>query len=117
MSGSNASSAIYVTDTPEMIAVKVQAAPSGGRQTLEEHRRLGADLDIDVSIQWLSFFLEDDAEMMRIRTEYRLGKMLTSDVKKRLVEVLSQLVLRHQQARAKVTDEMVRAFFTPRAMC
>lgn len=32
--------------------------------------------------------------------------MLTGEVKKRLIEVLSELVERHQRARASVTDEV-----------
>ncbi len=43
---------------------------SGGRDTLEEHRALGGNCDVDVSFQYLSFFLEDDAELERIRQEY-----------------------------------------------
>lgn len=38
--------------------------------------------------------------------EYGKGRMLTGDVKKRLGEVLTELVDRHQKARATVTDEV-----------
>lgn len=37
--------------------------------------------------------------------EYGAGRMLTGDVKKRLGEVLTELVERHQRARATVTEE------------
>lgn len=40
---------------------------SGGQDTLEKHRELGANLDIDVPYQYLRFFLEDDAELERVR--------------------------------------------------
>lgn len=43
--------------------------------------------------------------------EYGAGRMLTGDVKKRLNEVLSELVERHQKARAAVTDEVVQFTF------
>ena len=33
---------------------------SGGRQTIEEHRRLGGDLAVDISYQWLFFFQVHD---------------------------------------------------------
>ena len=46
---------------------------SGGRETLEEHRALGGNCDVDVSFQYLSFFLEDDAELERIRQEYEFA--------------------------------------------
>lgn len=38
--------------------------------------------------------------------EYGAGRMLTGDVKKRLIEVLTVLVERHRRARAAVTDEV-----------
>lgn len=38
--------------------------------------------------------------------EYGSGRMLTGDVKKRLIEILTQMVQRHQQARALVTEEV-----------
>lgn len=38
--------------------------------------------------------------------EYGEGRMLTGDVKKRLTEVLTEMVERHRRARAAVTDEV-----------
>ncbi|GAB4835479.1 hypothetical protein Ancab_000388 [Ancistrocladus abbreviatus] len=61
--------------------------------------------------EYLGFFLEDDAELEHIRMEYGPGRMLTGEVKKRLIEVLTELVERH---RAAVTDEMVDAFMAVR---
>jgi tryptophanyl-tRNA synthetase len=40
---------------------------SGGQETLEEHRAKGGNCDIDVAYQYLSFFMDDDAELERIR--------------------------------------------------
>jgi len=42
--------------------------------------------------------------------------MLTDEVKQRLIAVLSELVARHQRARALVTDEMVDAFMAVRPL-
>ena len=39
---------------------------SGGRDTVELHRQYGGDPDVDISYQYLSFFLEDDEELHRI---------------------------------------------------
>ena len=41
---------------------------SGGQDTVEKQRELGANLDIDVPFQYLSFFLEDDAELKQAST-------------------------------------------------
>ena len=41
---------------------------SGGRDTKEEHQKLGGNTAIDVSYQYLTFFLEDDKKLAHIKT-------------------------------------------------
>jgi len=117
MSASSPISAIYMTDKPEDIRKKIaKYAFSGGRDSTEEHRRLGGNCDIDVSYQYLSIFCFDDAKLARIREEYSSGRMLTGEIKKELVNVLTPFVLEHQRAREAVTDDVVRTFLTPRSL-
>lgn len=40
---------------------------SGGKDTVEEHRKTGGDTTIDVSYQYLSFFLDDDEKLEKIK--------------------------------------------------
>jgi tryptophanyl-tRNA synthetase len=40
---------------------------SGGQASVELHRKLGANLDVDVPIKYLNFFLEDDDELDHIK--------------------------------------------------
>jgi tryptophanyl-tRNA synthetase len=59
MSASVESSAIFMKDTPKQIQSKMNKyAFSGGRDTAEEQREKGANPDVDVSYQYLRFFLE-----------------------------------------------------------
>ena len=117
MSASDESSAIFCTDTPKQIKEKVNKyAFSGGRETVEDHRRLGGDLAVDVSYQWLTFFQHDDAELKRVGDAYASGAMLSGEIKKELIDVISPLVARHQAARALVTADMVKTFMTPRKL-
>eukprot|EP00455_Lapot_gusevi_P034085 TRINITY_DN3748_c0_g1_i2.p1 TRINITY_DN3748_c0_g1~~TRINITY_DN3748_c0_g1_i2.p1 ORF type:complete len:282 (-),score=129.28 TRINITY_DN3748_c0_g1_i2:38-820(-) len=117
MSASDPTSSIFVTDTPKQIADKIKRyAFSGGRVTEEEHRQLGANTDIDISYQYLTFFLDDEEKLQQVRQDYAAGRLLTGEVKNMLIGVLQDLVARHQQARAQVTDEMVEAFMTPRRL-
>lgn len=117
MSASDPNSAIYVTDSAKDIKNKVNKyAFSGGQDSIEKHRKYGANLEVDIPIKYLGFFLDDDAELEHIRKEYGAGRMLTGEVKKRLIEVLSELVERHRTARAAVTDEMVDAFMAVRPL-
>ncbi|RLN31044.1 tryptophan--tRNA ligase, cytoplasmic [Panicum miliaceum] len=95
---------------------------SGGQDSVELHRKLGANLDVDVPIKYLNFFLEDDDELEHIkkllytRSTRKEGWMLTGEVKQRLIAILSELVARHQRARAQVTNEMVDAFMAVRPL-
>lgn len=67
MSASDPNSGIFMTDTANQIKNKINKHGfSGGKETEEEHRRLGGDPDVDVSYHFLTFFLEDDEELKRI---------------------------------------------------
>ena len=41
---------------------------SGGGQTVEEHRLKGGNCDVDVSFQYLKFFMDDDKRLEEIRS-------------------------------------------------
>jgi tryptophanyl-tRNA synthetase len=117
MSASDANSTIYLTDTPNQIKTKINKhAFSGGRDTREEQEKYGANCAVDVSYQYLRFFLDDDVELERIEKEYSTGKMMTGEIKAYLIKVLQELVKNHQEARAKVTDDVVRQFMSVRNM-
>jgi tryptophanyl-tRNA synthetase len=113
MSASDETSAVYVTDTPKQVKTKINKyAFSGGRDTVEEHRALGANLAVDISWKWLNFFLDDDAKLASIGAEYAAGRMLSGEIKAELIALLSDLVLQHQARRAAVTDADVNAFMS-----
>ena len=120
MSSSDPNSAIFLTDTDQEIERKIKVhAFSGGRETKVLQMELGANLDVDVSYQWLRFFLEDDDELARIGREYGSGSgefWSTGSVKAKLVQVLKELVSDHQERREKVTDEVVRKWMSERCI-
>lgn len=117
MSSSDSNSSILLTDTANEIKKKINKyAFSGGGQTVEEQRANGANLDVDVSFQWLTFFLEDDAKLEEVRQKYGNGEMLTGEVKALLIETLQKFVKDFQERRAKVTDEDVKKFMSVRKM-
>eukprot|EP01116_Phalansterium_solitarium_P006320 TRINITY_DN18624_c0_g1_i1.p1 TRINITY_DN18624_c0_g1~~TRINITY_DN18624_c0_g1_i1.p1 ORF type:complete len:413 (-),score=150.89 TRINITY_DN18624_c0_g1_i1:199-1437(-) len=117
MSASELNTAVFLTDTKKEIANKINKyAFSGGRDTMEEHRRLGANLEVDIPFQYLTFFLEDDEKLEDIRVKYGKGELLTGEVKKILIEVMQGMVVRHQEARAAVTDDVIDAFMAVRKL-
>merc|ERR1711974_158325 len=89
---------------------------SGGQQTVEEHRAKGANLEIDSPFQYLKFHLKSDEELKHIAEEYSSGRMLSGPVKKRCIEVYTEIVQKFQEARSKVTDEMVDEFMSIRKL-
>lgn len=116
MSASEAAGTIYLTDTPAQIKKKINKSFSGGRDTLEEQRRFGANIEVDVPVQYLRFFLEDDARLKEIEEAYSTGKMLTGEVKAILIELLQHIVAEHQRKRALITDEQIEEFMTIRKL-
>lgn len=114
MSASDATSSIFMTDTPNQIKNKINKHGfSGGRETEEEHRKLGGDTDVDVAYQYLSFFLDDDEELAKIGEDYRTGRLLTGQLKARCIQMLQEFVKVFQERKAKITDEDVNAFMDP----
>ncbi|XP_075874047.1 tryptophan--tRNA ligase, cytoplasmic isoform X1 [Nelusetta ayraudi] len=117
MSASDANSSIFLTDTPKQIKNKINKhAFSGGKDTVEEHRKHGGNAEVDVSFMYLTFFLEDDDELEKIKQDYTSGALLTGELKKILIETLQPMIAQHQERRKQVTDETVKLFMTPRPL-
>ncbi|CAI9102326.1 OLC1v1000574C1 [Oldenlandia corymbosa var. corymbosa] len=117
MGSSDPNSAIFVLDTAKEIKDKINKFSfSGGKDTIENQRKYGADLEVDIPVKYFGFFLDDDDELEHIRTEYKAERMLTGEVKQRLIHVLTEVVERHRKARAAVTDKMVDAFMAVRPL-
>ena len=116
MSSSTADAAqksLFLTDSVEAVRSKItRYAFSGGGATLAEHQRSGARLAVDVPYQYLLYFLEDDAELEKIAVEYGSGRMKTSEIKERMMQVVADFIAEHQERRAAVTDDVLRAYFS-----
>ncbi|MBW6442279.1 tryptophan--tRNA ligase [Patescibacteria group bacterium] len=80
--------AIFFKDSPEVIKKKVNKAFSGGRDTAEEQRKYGGDPDKDVSIFYLTKLFLDEKEGKKIVEDYKSGKIMSGDVKKKLYNFL-----------------------------
>ena len=107
MSASDQNSAVYTTDTAPQVRRKINSyAYSGGRDTIEQHRRLGGNPEVDVSFQYLRMFFEpDDARLGSIRDDYTSGKMLTGELKQILIERVVSYLEAHQGRRSEVDLE------------
>ena len=104
-------------DTPNQIKNKINRyAFSGGKVSIEEHRALGGDPEVDVAYQYLKFFLEDDDELERLRVSYKSGELSTGELKAICIRELQTYVAAFQERRAKVDDDTVKLFMSTRPL-
>ena len=105
---------IFTTDSPKEVEMKIKKyAFSGGRDTLEEHRKKGGNPDVDISFQYLRMFFEpDDKKLQKIYEDYKSGKMLTSELKQILIEKINAFLKEHQKNREKAKKEINKFLFT-----
>ena len=82
MSKSKPESCIELPEDINSVKKKIQRALSGGRDTLEEHRRLGAVIEKDMVFELMKQHLvEDDKELDKIYKAYKSGKMTSGELK------------------------------------
>jgi len=104
MSASDETSYIAMTDSPSEVKKKINKyAFSGGRDTLEEHRKKGGNPDVDVAFKYLKmFFMEDDEELAGIEKAYRKGDLLTGELKAITIRKINEFLKEHQAKMKKV---------------
>ncbi|RLJ03792.1 MAG: tryptophan--tRNA ligase [Candidatus Aenigmatarchaeota archaeon] len=108
MSSSDPNSYIALTDSPEQVAIKIKKhAFSGGRGSLEEHRKKGGNPDIDVSFQILNYGLEpNDKNLQKISDDYKSGKLLSGELKQIVIEKITKFLKEHQKKRKKAKAKL-----------
>jgi len=85
---------------------------SGGQTSVEEHRKLGGNPDVDVSFQYLRIFFEqDDNKLKSIYEDYKSGKLLSGELKAILIEKINAFLLIHQEKREKAKDQIEKFLF------
>jgi len=114
MSASDTTTSIFMDDTPKQIQKKINKfAFSGGQALMEDHRKYGGNVDVDVAYQYLSFFSYDDEKLEKLAEGYRKGEILSGEMKKECIAVLQEFVGAYQERRSKVDDEIVDKFMKP----
>ncbi|CAD5232600.1 unnamed protein product [Bursaphelenchus xylophilus] len=117
MAASDTNSCIYLSDTPKQITNKIKKyAFSGGRDTIEDHRKYGGNCDVDTSFQFLKYFLESDEELEKIRKDYTSGELLTGELKVKAAQVVIDVIAPFQERRKQITDATVAEFCAVRKL-
>ena len=100
-------STIFTTDDEKTVKNKIMKyAFSGGKDTLEEHRKHGGNPDIDISYQWLRFFEESDKKLKKIYDDYSSGKLLSGELKQILVDKLNDFLKKHREKKEKAKKQL-----------
>ncbi|NCO11859.1 tryptophan--tRNA ligase [Candidatus Pacearchaeota archaeon CG_4_9_14_0_2_um_filter_39_13] len=99
---------IYLSDSPSEVKNKINKyAFSGGKDTLEEHRKHGGNPDIDMSFQYLKYFFEeDDKKLAKIESDYRSGKMTTGELKKYAIDKINAFLKKHQENKKRAKSSL-----------
>lgn len=111
--GSAKDSTIFMSDDPKTVRKKVMKyAFSGGKDTVEEHRKHGGDTTVDMAFQWLTYFEPDDERLLAIKQRYESGELLSGELKQILVDTIVPILLEHQkrrgEARKTIGDCLIR---------
>jgi tryptophanyl-tRNA synthetase len=108
MSSSDPYSYIALTDDPATAKTKIMKyAFSGGRDTLEEHRKKGGVPEVDVSYQYLySQFEPDDRKIRQIHDDYKSGKLLSGELKQMLIEKMEAFLREHAKKRERARKQV-----------
>ena len=102
MSASDEFSAVYTSDSDEIIKKKFKRAFSGGQETIEEHRKKGGNPDIDVAFLYLKYFVqEDDNKLAEIYRKYKSGEMLTGELKDYTINKILDFMCEFRKNRKK----------------
>lgn len=104
---------IYLSDSSAEVKAKINRyAFSGGKDTLEEHRKQGGNPDIDVSFLYLKYLFEsDDLKLNKIEKDYRSGKLLSGELKAITIEKINAFLKTHQANKKKVEKQLDRFMY------
>lgn len=102
MSASEPETAIFTTDSPELVKQKIWKAFTGGKGTVAEQKKLGAEPDVCTVFQYfLYLFEEDDKKLAERKSRCKAGEVLCGDCKKDLAERVNRFLASHQKKREK----------------
>jgi len=102
MSSSEPNSAIFLTDDKKTVKKKIGRALTGGRETVEEQRKKGAEPDKCMVFKYLYYLFEFDDKAVKLREKKcKTGKLLCSECKADLTKEVNTFLTKHNKAREK----------------
>ena len=114
MSASMPETSIFTVDSPELAEKKVLGAFTGGRATIEEQKRLGANPDICSVFAYDYFSFMNDKEIEDLRLNCLAGNIMCGECKGILAERVKRFLKEHQEKREKAKDHFEEYLFNPK---
>jgi len=110
MSSSEPDTAILLSDSLSEIKRKINKAFSGGRDSIEEHRKLGGVPEKDKVYEILFYHHPDTDFVKEVYKKYKSGELLSGELKKICINFLTEYLANHQkkvESYRKIAREMV----------
>ncbi len=112
MSKSHPESCFDLPEDAKSVAKKITRAKSGGRATLAEHRKKGADVAADMTFAMLKLhFVESDAELTKIYDAYSSGSMTTGELKSLAIEKITAYMADFEKKMRKARKQVDKLKF------
>ncbi len=109
---STGDAALYTTDSDAQIRKKIMNAFTGGRSTVEEQRKLGANPDICPVFHHYEFLLEpDDSKLKKTYADCRSGALLCGECKLNLLSKVLPFMQKHRDNREKAKERLDEFMF------
>jgi len=107
MSSSNPQSFIALTDSPDIAVKKLKAALTGGRDTIDEQKRIGGQPNKCVIYEYYLYHLiQDDRKLKKVYSDCTAGKLLCGESKIMAAELLEKFLSKHQKELEKARDKI-----------
>jgi tryptophanyl-tRNA synthetase len=106
MSKRDPMSLLTLNDDPVIAEKKLSNALTGGRETVELHRKLGGEPEKCVVYELGMFhFIEDDAYVQRIYDECRSGQRICGECKAEHASIVADYLKKHQRRKKSFIDQ------------
>jgi len=114
MSASLPETAIFTVDKPELARKKIMSAFTGGRATVDEQRKLGANPDVCSIFAYDYFLFMNRQEVEELRYNCLAGNIMCGECKNVLAERVVRFLIEHQERREKAKDRFEEFLFNPK---
>jgi len=106
MSKSKPGSALFLDEKPEVAAKYVMNTLTGGRNTVEEQRKLGGEYEKCIVAKYLAMHFENDKEMTERKKKCLGGKLLCGECKDNLSCSIKKFLTEFQAKVAKAEKQI-----------